>query len=189
MAELKELLVEQLQDLLHAEKQLVKALPKMSKAAHHQSLREGFEKHLAQTQQHVERLTRAFELMGEKATAKPCKAMAGLVEEGQEVIAEGKEKDETIADLALIAAAQKVEHYEISAYGSARTVARLIGERQVADLLLETLGEEEATDWLLTETAKPLLQEVAGSEQPETEADEAEENEEDLEKVGADDVE
>jgi Mn-containing catalase len=161
--ELKELLVDELRDLLDAEKQLVKAIPKMSKAAHNPTLKEGFEKHLAQTEQHVERLKRAFELLGEKATSKPCKGMTGLIEEGQTVISDSKEKAEGIADLALIGAAQKVEHYEISAYGTARTIARLVDEIQVADLLLETLGEEEATDWLLTEAAKPLLQDATSA--------------------------
>lgn len=164
MPELRDLLVEELQDLLHAENQLVRALPKMSKAAHSPKLREGFNKHLDQTQGHVARLNEVFELLGEKPKAKPCKAMAGLIEEGQETIAEGKGKNEYIADLALIAAAQKVEHYEISGYGTARTIARLIREKEVSRLLSQILGEEEATDYLLGEFAKPLMQEVAGEE-------------------------
>jgi Mn-containing catalase len=158
MSQLKELLVEELQDLLHAETQLTKALPKMAQAAHNPKLRESFEKHLAQTQNHVERLRSAFELLGEKAQAKPCKAMEGLVAEGEETIQEGKQKEELSADLALITAAQKVEHYEISAYGTLRALARQIGEFQVAELLTHTLGEEESTDFLLTEVAKPLIQ-------------------------------
>lgn len=160
MPQLKELLVEELQDLLHAESQLVAALPKMAQAAHNPKLRECFEKHLVQTQGQVERLKQAFELLGEKAEPKPCKAMKGLVEEGEETIKEGKDKEPLAADLALITAAQKVEHYEISGYGTARSLARQIGERDVATLLSHTLGEEESADYLLTEVAKPLIQQA-----------------------------
>lgn len=158
---LEELLNEQLQDLLHAETQLIKALPKMAKAANNQELRQAFEEHLEQTKGHVERLKKAFELLEEKAKAKPCKGMAGLVEEGQEVIAEGKEQEEAIADLALIAAAQKVEHYEMSAYGSCRTIAEQMERRDIAKLLSATLAEEEKADKLLTELAQPMLEEAS----------------------------
>ena len=127
MPELKELLVEQLQDLLNAENQLVGALPKMAEAANASKLKEAFQKHLTQTEGHVQRLKNALELLGEDAGSKPCKGMKGLIEEGQEVIDEGEDKDELGADLALIAAAQKVEHYEISGYGTARCLARQIG--------------------------------------------------------------
>jgi Mn-containing catalase len=160
MPVIRELLIEELQDLLHAETQLVGALPKMAQAAKHPKLREAFEKHLAQTQIHVERLQKVFELLGEKASAKPCKAMMGLIEEGQETIKEGSSKDQLAADLALITAAQKVEHYEISGYGTVRALARQIGERDVEKLLTHTLGDEESTDFLLTEIAKPLIQEA-----------------------------
>lgn len=158
MGLLKELLVEELQDLLHAEMQLTKALPKMAEAAHNPKLREGFNKHLVQTEGQIERLKQVFELLGEKAQAKPCKAMEGLVAEGEETIEEGAAKDELAADLALITAAQKVEHYEISGYGTLRTLAREIGEMEVAHLLTQTLGEEESTDFLLTQIAKPIVQ-------------------------------
>jgi Mn-containing catalase len=158
---LKELLVEELQDLLHAEGQLVAALPKMAQAAHNPKLKEAFQKHLQQTEGHVERLKTAFELLGEKAQPKPCKAMMGLVEEGQETIAEGQEKDDPIADLALIAAAQRVEHYEISGYGTAKCLARQIGAIEVATLLSHTLGEEESSDYLLTSLAKPIMQDAS----------------------------
>ncbi len=161
---LKELLVEELQDLLHAEGQLVAALPKMAEAAHHPKLKEAFLKHLQQTEGQVERLKTAFELLGEKAQPKPCKAMMGLVEEGQETIEEGAEKQDVAADLGLIAAAQKVEHYEISGYGTARSLARQIGERDVAALLAHTLGEEESSDFLLTELGKPLMQQASSGE-------------------------
>src|SRR5580700_4059489 len=108
MPQIKELLVEQLQDLLHAEGQLTGALPKMAEAANHPKLKEAFEKHLVQTQGHVERLHKVFEVLGEKAEPKPCKAMMGLIEEGKETIEEGAEKQPIAADLALIAAAQRV---------------------------------------------------------------------------------
>src|SRR5690349_18582787 len=139
MPVLRDLLIEEMQDLLHAEGQLVKALPKMARAANDPQLKEGFQKHLEETKNHVERLKQAFELLGAKAKAKPCKGMAGLVEEGQETIEEGKEKESVAADLALAAAAQKVEHYEISGYGTLRTIAEQIGEKKVAKLLAQTL--------------------------------------------------
>ncbi len=154
---LKELLIEELRDILHAENQLVKALPKMAKAAKNGKLKTAFQDHLEQTKGHVERLTQAFDLLGEQARPKPCKGMAGLVEEGQEVITEGKEKEEVPADLALIAAAQKVEHYEISAYGTARAIAEQMERKDLVKLLTKTLEEEEKADQLLTELAKPLL--------------------------------
>jgi len=160
MAQIKELLIEELQDLLHAEGQLLNALPKMAKAAKHPKLKEGFEKHLLQTQVHVDRLHKAFELLGEDAKPKPCRAMMGLIEEGEETIKESSGKEDLAADLALITAAQKVEHYEISGYGTVRALARQVGELDVAQLLAHTLGEEEATDFLLTEIAKPLLQQA-----------------------------
>lgn len=160
MSQLKDLLVEELEDLLHAETQLTKALPKMAAAAHNPKLRETFEKHLTQTEGQIERLRKVFELLGEKAKAKPCKAMEGLVAEGEETIEEGKEKEPIAADLALITAAQKVEHYEISGYGTLRSLARQIGEFEVAELLTHTLGEEESADFLLTQVAKPLIQQA-----------------------------
>jgi Mn-containing catalase len=172
MEQIKELLAEQLQDLLNAENQIVGALPKMVEAAHAPKLKEAFEKHLAQTERHVERLRNALELLGEEGDSKPCKGMKGLLEEGQETIEEGEEKDEFEADLALIGAAQKVEHYEISGYGTARCLARQIGEREVAKLLSHTLGEEESADFLLTEISKPLLQQATdgmGYETPRSE--------------------
>ena len=166
---LREMLVEEMQDLLHAENQLVKALPKMAKAAHEPKLKQAFEKHLEETRGHVERLKQGFELLGAKAKAKPCKGMQGLVEEGQEIIAEGKEKEEAAADLGLVAAAQKVEHYEISGYGTLRTIAEQIGEGKVAKLLAQTLAEEEKTDKLLTQLSPPLLQEASQVQEEEVE--------------------
>ena len=158
---IKELLIDQLQDLLHAETQLTGAIPKMAEAANHPKLKEAFEKHLVQTQGHVERLRRTFELLGEKAEPKPCKAMMGLVAEGEETIQEGQEKEPVAADLALIASAQRVEHYEISAYGTARGLARQLGQTECARLLSHTLGEEETTDFLLTAISDPLIQQAS----------------------------
>ena len=166
MAQLKELLVEELQDLLDAESQLVEALPNMIEAAHAPKLKELFGKHLQQTETQLERLKMVFQMLGEEAEPKRCKAMAALIEEGKDTIEDGAEKEELAADLALIAAAQKVEHYEITSYGTLRALARQIGERGAASLLSQTLGEEEAADFLLTEIAKPLLQEAALEELP-----------------------
>jgi Mn-containing catalase len=164
MTQLKELLVSELQDLLHAENQIVGALPKMVEAAHCDKLKGAFEKHLTQTEGQVERLKMALELLGEPADSKPCKGMQGILQEGEETIEEGAEQDELAADLALIAAAQKVEHYEISGYGTARCLAKQISEPKVARLLSYTLGEEEAADFLLSEIGKPLLQQATSVE-------------------------
>lgn len=172
MPVLEDVLIEEMQDLLHAEGQLVKALPKMARAAHDPKLKQAFQTHLEQTKGHVDRLKQAFEALGAKPKAKPCRGMQGLVEEGQETIEEGKSKDEAVADLALIAAAQKVEHYEISGYGTLRTMAEQLGEKKVAKLLSQTLAEEEKTDKLLTQLSPPLL-EQASQEAPEEEEVEA----------------
>jgi Mn-containing catalase len=170
---LQELLTAELKDLLHAEGQLVKALPKMAKAAKDADLRTAFEEHLEQTKEHVERLKQAFEMLEEKPKAKPCKGMAGLVEEGQEVITEGKEMEEAPADLALIGTAQRVEHYEIAAYGTARAIAEQMNRMDIVKLLSQTLAEEEKADQLLTKLAQPLLEE-AGQEAEEEEMEEQE---------------
>jgi len=168
---LQEVLVEQLKDLLHAEGQLVKALPRMARAAHSPELKSGFQKHLTETQGQVERLKQVFELLGEKAKAKPCKAMQGLIEEGQETIAEGKEMEDVAADLALAVAAQKIEHYEIAGYGSVRTIAEALGNQKVVKLLAQTLTEEEKQDKLITQGCVPLIEE-AGQELEEEEEEE-----------------
>jgi Mn-containing catalase len=154
------LLVENLRDLLHAEGQLVKALPKMVKAANAASLKFAFEQHLEETKLQVERLKEIFTLLGAAPKAKPCKGMEGLLEEGKEVMAEGEDMDAAAADLALIAAAQKVEHYEISGYGTARAMAGQAGLPVVAELLSKTLAEEEISDNLLTQIARELMSEV-----------------------------
>ena len=172
---LQELLTEELKDLLHAENQLVKALPKMAKAAKDADLKAAFEDHLEQTKEHVERLKQAFEMLEEKPKAKPCKGMAGLIEEGQEVITEGKEMEEAPADLALIGAAQRVEHYEIAAYGTARAIADQMDRQDIVKLLSQTLAEEEKADKLLTQLAQPLLETAQQGGQEEEEELEEEE--------------
>ena len=158
---LKQVLTDQLKDLLHAENQLVKALPKMAKAAHDEQLKTAFQDHLEQTKGHVERLKQSFQMLDETACAKPCKVMEGLVEEGSETISEGKDLDPVAADLALIAAAQRVEHYEIAAYGTAAEFAEKMDRRDVARLLTETLEEEKEADQLLTQITQPLLDSVS----------------------------
>ena len=154
---IRELLVEELQDILHAEGQLLKALPKMVQAANAPELKGAFETHRQETEQQVERLKECFNLLGAPAKAKPCKGMEGLIEEGDEVIDEGDQKDAVASDLALIAAAQKVEHYEISAYGTARTLAGQAGLPAASILLATTLAEEEIADNLLTQIARELM--------------------------------
>lgn len=147
--------IEELRDVLSAEKQLVKALPKMAKAASSMDLRGGFEKHLKETVNHVARLEQVFEAIGETARAKTSKAMHGLVEEGSEIIEEDAEPD--AKDAALIAAALKVEHYEIATYGTLVTWAKQLGQKNAAKLLAQTLDEEKITDAKLTELAEASI--------------------------------
>jgi Mn-containing catalase len=152
-----ELLVDELRDILHAEKQLTKALPKMAKAARFDRLRECFEEHLLETEEQIERLNECFSLLGETARAKPCKGMMGLVEEGQEVMEEGEEKEDAFADLALVGAAQRVEHYEISGYTTARNLAQQARHSAIVALLSKSLAEEENADQLLNQIARSLM--------------------------------
>jgi len=151
---LDDLFVNELKDLYSAEKQLLKALPKMAKAANSKSLQNGFSKHLKQTEGHVSRLEKVFEELGVSARGKKCKAMEGLIEEGQEVIDE--EADPHVKDAALIAAAQRVEHYEIAGYGCVRTYANLLNHKKAATLLQQTLDEEGETDKSLTKLAEQI---------------------------------
>ena len=151
------LLVDQLRDILHAEKQLLKALPKMVKAARSAQLQTLFDAHLQETEEQVERLNESLEMLGAAARAKPCKGMAGLVEEGDEVISEAKEKDDAPADLALIGAAQRVEHYEIAAYTTARNLALQLRQPAIVQLLTMSLGEEQNAGQLLDQVAQPLM--------------------------------
>lgn len=160
---LKELLVEQLRDIYWAEKHLVKSLPKMEKAASSEDLASAFSDHLAVTQDQVSRLEQVFELLGEKARGKKCEAMEGLVREAETMI-EDTEEGTSTRDAALIIAAQKVEHYEIAAYGGLATLAKTIGENQVKELLGETLEEEKETDELLTQLAENNINQAASHE-------------------------
>lgn len=155
---LQELFIDEIRDLLDAEKQLIKALPKMAKAASNADLKQGFQDHLEETKTHVTRLEAIFEKLGTPAKGKACKAMQGLVEEGSEAI-ELKAPD-TIRDVCLIGAAQRVEHYEIAAYGTARALAETLGETEAVGLLEETLDEEKAADEALTELAETLNEEA-----------------------------
>jgi ferritin-like metal-binding protein YciE len=152
---LETLYIEELRDLYNAENQLVKALPKMVKAASSPELKQGFEDHLEQTKEHVERLDEIFEKLNKKPSGKTCHAMKGLIEEGSEIIAEGGE--DFVVDAALIAAAQKVEHYEIAGYGTVRTWAEMLGDDDAAELLQQTLDEEGETDKKLTELAEEIV--------------------------------
>ena len=147
---LKELYIDELKDLYSAENQLVKALPKMAKAATSEDLRAGFEEHLEQTKGHVQRLETIFEQFGESPKGKKCKGMEGLIEEGSEAI---EEHDGAVLDAALIGAAQRVEHYEMAGYGTVIAFAEELGESKHVSLLNETLEEEKATDEKLTELA------------------------------------
>jgi len=154
---LDELLIDELRDILHAEKQLTKALPKMAEAARFDQLRELFEQHLAETETQIERLNECFDLLGKTARAKPCKGMMGLVEEGQEIMEEGEKKNAAAADLALIGAAQRVEHYEISGYTTARNLAQQLRHSAIVALLSKSLAEEENADQLLNQVARSLM--------------------------------
>jgi ferritin-like metal-binding protein YciE len=156
---LKHLYVEELKDLYNAENQLVKALPKMAKAATSEDLRAGFENHLKQTKEHVARLETIFQALGESPKGKKCKGMEGLVTEGSEMIEEGLDPEEL--DAGLISAAQRVEHYEIAGYGCVRTYAELLGEGEAVTLLEQTLGEEKETDEKLTELSQQINLEAA----------------------------
>ena len=163
---LRDAFIEQLKDLYSAENQLIKALPKMAKAATAPDLAQGFTDHLEQTKEHVARLEQIFEALDEKPTGKKCKAMAGLVEEGSEAIEE--DASPAAKDSLLIAAAQRVEHYEIAAYGTVKAFAELLEEEEAEGLIDQTLQEEIETDEKLTEAAKTVNAE-ANAEEEETE--------------------
>jgi Mn-containing catalase len=154
---IQELLVDQLRDILHAEKQLLKALPKMARAARSSQLQTLIQTHLQETEAQVERLNESLQMLGTAVRAKPCKGMAGLIEDGEEVMAEGKRKDDAPADLALIGAAQRVEHYEIAAYTTARNLALQLRQPAIVQLLTMSLGEEQNAGQLLDQVAQPLM--------------------------------
>ena len=151
---LEELFVEQLKDLYSAETQLIKALPAMAKAAHAPALKAGFEHHLEQTKEHAIRIEQILEELGEEPTGKTCKAMEGLIKESKETISEKASPE--VKDVALIAAAQRVEHYEIAGYGCVRTYAKILGHKEASQTLQTTLDEEAATDKKLTAAAGKL---------------------------------
>jgi ferritin-like metal-binding protein YciE len=170
---LQDLLIEELKDLYSAETQLTKALPKMAKAANDEGLRAGFEEHLDQTHEHIARLDRVMELLDASPKGKTCKAMKGLVAEGEEKIDE--DASPAVKDAALICAAQKVEHYEIAGYGTVRTFAELLGQDEIVSLLQETLDEEAETDRKLTELASSLnLKAESGDEGKDSSAGDSE---------------
>ena len=163
MNELRETFVQELKDIYDAEKQLVKALPKIARATEHEELKAAFESHLEETEEHVRRLEEVFKAMDEPVKGKKCKAMQGLIEEGADLI------DEEEGDAALICAAQKVEHYEIASYGSLEAWARLLGEEEAAGLLEQTLDEEKAADEKLTEIAETAINVEESQEEAEEE--------------------
>jgi ferritin-like metal-binding protein YciE len=163
MDRLKHLYIEELKDLYSAENQLVKALPKMAKAASSEDLRAGFEEHLGQTKEHVARLEKIFKALEESPKGKKCKGMEGLIKEGGEMIEEVLAPEEL--DAGLISAAQRVEHYEIAGYGCVRTYAHLLGEDQAVSLLQQTLDEEKDTDAKLTQLAGSINVEAAESQE------------------------
>jgi len=152
MHTLEDLFVHELKDLYSAEKQILRALPKMAKAASSEKLREGFEEHRRQTEGHVERLEQILEELGKPTRGPKCAGMEGILEEGKELMEE--DMDESVCDAALIAAAQRVEHYEIAGYGTVRTLAKMLGHSDAEKLLQQTLDEEKETDEKLTELAE-----------------------------------
>ena len=149
---LEDLFLDTLKDIYFAEKQIVKALPKMAKAANDDKLRMGFEKHLKETEGHVQRLEQVFEIIGETARGKTCEAIQGILEEGKEIMQSFA--DSPALDAGLISSAQAVEHYEITRYGTLKTWAKQLGRDEVAKLLDATLAEERATDEKLTDLAE-----------------------------------
>lgn len=162
-SEFHEFFVDELKDIYWAEKHLVKALPKMKKASTSPELAAAFEKHTQETQTHIDTLEQVFALLEEKPAAKKCDAMAGLLEEADGIIAD-TDAGTLIRDAGLILAAQKVEHYEIATYGTLKTFAQNMGHNEVADLLLQTLENEKATDLALTEVATSFVNEQATAE-------------------------
>jgi ferritin-like metal-binding protein YciE len=152
---LHDLFLDQLRDMYNAENQIIKALPKMAKTASSSDLQQGFQEHLEQTRQQAERLERVFEMVGAKVKGRKCKAMEGLIEEGKEVMDERAEPE--VMDAGLIAAAQKVEHYEIATYGCLITWAGQLGHDDAADLLRQNLDEEKITDRKLTQLAEGYI--------------------------------
>ena len=162
-SEFHQFFLEELKDIYWAEKHLVKALPKLEKAATTQELKKAFGKHTNETQNHIEIVEKVFELLGEKAVAKKCEAMAGLLEEANSIISD-TDKGSMVRDAGLILAAQKVEHYEIATYGTLRTFAQKMGHQEVMKLLQQTLDNEKETDVALTKIAVNHINEDAKNE-------------------------
>ena len=165
MEALQKLLMHELSDLYDAEQQIVKALPKLIQNASSTELQQALKQHLTVTQQQVERLDQVFETLGEERESKKCKGMAGLIAEGEDVIKEDFE--DSTQDAGIIGAAQRVEHYEIAAYGTARTLALTLGNEEVAELLEQSLDEEKEADQLLTQIAESSINAEAASEEDE----------------------
>lgn len=162
VASLREHLIEELNDLLNAEQQLIEALPTMAERASRRELKSAFRSHLSETKRHAQRAEQALRALGEEATGKTCEAMKGLLEEGQELI--GGAEPGALQDAMMITAAQKVEHYEIATYGTVRTYAQVLGEKQVAKLMATTLKEEKAADKKLTRIAEDQVNRRAAQE-------------------------
>lgn len=154
VSSMEELLIDELKDLYNAEKQITRALPKLVRASTSEELKQAFQSHLEETEGHVERLEKAFEILGKGARGKTCHGMQGVLEEGAEVIEETEKS--SLRDAALIAAAQRVEHYEMAAYGSVREYARLLGQDEIVSLLEATLKEEKAADVKLSSIAESV---------------------------------
>jgi|SRR5580700_10295979 ferritin-like metal-binding protein YciE len=152
---LQDLYIHELKDLYSAEKQLIRALPRMAKTARNEQLAAGFKEHLEQTKEHAARIEKILAEHKQSTRASKCKGMEGIIAEGAEMIEE--KADPEVKDAGLISAAQRVEHYEIAGYGTARTYAELLGDNQGAKLLQATLGEEEETDQKLTKLARPSI--------------------------------
>jgi ferritin-like metal-binding protein YciE len=163
---LQKLFVEELRDLYNAENQLIKALPKMAKGASSAELKQAFQDHLDETKGHVERLEQVFGSLDENPKGKTCRAMRGLIEEGSEILDENGE--DSVLDAGIIAAAQKVEHYEIASYGTVRTFANLLGEEEAVELLQQTLDEEEEANKHLNELAERIVNPEALDESKES---------------------
>lgn len=184
---LEDLFLDSVKDLYWAEKALVKALPKMQKNATAPELQDAIAEHLVVTEEQVGRLEEVFEMLGEKAQAKKCEAMAGLIEEANSIMSETP-KGTATRDVGIIMAAQKVEHYEIASYGSLVTLARTLGNEEVAGLLEETLNEEKEADELLTQVAEGSINVEAAEEDEEDEEEGEEESDDDEDDEEEDDT-
>lgn len=171
------LFAEELKDVYDAEKRLTRAIPKMAKAANSEELRDALQEHLEQTKGQVSRIEQAFQILGKKAQAKPCAGMKGIIEEGEEVI--GKDAEETFADLGIIGAARRVEHYEIAGYRSLISLAEAMGNNEVQELLQQNLEEEEETDRKLAELGESLLQDSESEMEDEAEDEDSDDDEDD----------